>query len=62
MWVPFFLLTFYKNMLPSSSGPSSTRSLLELLEGTIILQNVENYSLNNIASYPQRLEPSTAPM
>jgi len=49
-------------MFPSSSGPSSPRSLLELLEGTMILQNTENYSLNNITSYPQRLEPSTAPM
>jgi len=49
-------------MLPSFSGPSSPRSLLELLEGTMIFQNVENYSVNNIASYSQRLEPSTAPM
>jgi hypothetical protein len=49
-------------MFPSSSGPSNPTSLLEMLEGTMILQNTENYSLNNIASYLQRLEPSTAQM
>ena len=57
-----YFQTLYKNMFPSSSGPSSPRSLLELLEGSMILQNSENYSLNNIASYPQRPQPSTAPM
>jgi hypothetical protein len=49
-------------MLPSSASSSSPRSLLELFEGIMILQNVENYSPNNIASYLQRTEPSTVPL
>ena len=55
-------LDFKRSIVPSYSGSVSPRRMTKLLDpeegGTLILQNIANFTPSTTLSHPERLEPS----